>query len=363
MLVNPYEFAVAGGGGANGFYRTVTIDHTKVGASDATDFPVLLSFTDTTFKTVANGGHVDNTAGKNSIRPYSDVGLTTLLKFEWEVYGATTGNVIMHIKVPTVSHTSDTVFYLKYGATADTTDVSDAPNVWDTNFKVVHHYTDGSTLSVADSTSSGANGVKSTNGVDSATGSPTATTGVIDGGMDITANEYLYVVEGAFPASNLTASFWVTPGSNSGQKGLFETTTGTPPNVTDTFPFMLIQNNAGTLQFYADGNYRDTSQTLSVGTPCLLHVTWSKSGGTSTWKFYKNASLLSTYTATPGDLNHPPGSTANLCLGIGFNGFTTAKYDEFRWSHSTRGPDWITAEWNNQNAPGSFSTLGGEVAI
>src|SRR5689334_3489822 len=121
------------GAGGGGFYVPLTVDHTKCGSADSTDFPVLVDITNAHFKTVANGGHVDNTSSTNSIRFYSDSGLTTLLKFERESYNASTGQVRAWVKIPTLSHSVDTVFYMKYGAPGDTTDVSDAHNTWDSS--------------------------------------------------------------------------------------------------------------------------------------------------------------------------------------------------------------------------------------
>jgi hypothetical protein len=48
---------------AYSYYRSVTIDYTKCGTADSADFPVLVSFTDLNFRTVANGGRVQNASG------------------------------------------------------------------------------------------------------------------------------------------------------------------------------------------------------------------------------------------------------------------------------------------------------------
>ena len=74
---------VAGNSGAavagpNGYYRTLTLDQP---ASDLTDFPVLFSGTYTYLKTIANGGKVNNANGYDIIF-YSDISLTTKLKFQ-----------------------------------------------------------------------------------------------------------------------------------------------------------------------------------------------------------------------------------------------------------------------------------------
>ena len=113
--------------------RSMTIDHTKV-PSTQSNFTVLVSLTDPALKTVANGGHVANANGYD-IGFYADSGGTTKLKWEVEKYDGTTGNLIAWVKIPSVSSSIDTVFYLMYGDSAINTDQSDPPNTWDLNFK------------------------------------------------------------------------------------------------------------------------------------------------------------------------------------------------------------------------------------
>ena len=81
------------------FTRSLTIDHTQV-PSTLSDFPVLVSFTNATFKTVANGGHV---LGTNMFTFSSDSGGSSLLKWEVERYNATTGELIAWVKIASVS--------------------------------------------------------------------------------------------------------------------------------------------------------------------------------------------------------------------------------------------------------------------
>ena len=50
------------------------------------------------------------------------------------------GVAVYHVKLPTASSTSDTEFYCYYGK-SDATDGADGENVWDSNYKVVHHMT------------------------------------------------------------------------------------------------------------------------------------------------------------------------------------------------------------------------------
>ena len=148
----------------------MTIDHTKV-PSTQSNFTVLVSVTDPALKTVANGGHVANANGYD-IGFYADSGGTTKLKWEVEKYDGTTGNLIAWVKIPSVSSTTDTSFYLFYGDPSITTDQSDPLNTWDSNFKAVYHLGNGTTLTATDSTG-GNNGTLFN--------SPTATAGKING--------------------------------------------------------------------------------------------------------------------------------------------------------------------------------------
>ena len=133
----------------------MTIDHTKV-PSTQSNFTVLVSVTDPALKTVANGGHVANANGYD-IGFYADSGGTTKLKWEVEKYDGTTGNLIAWVKIPSVSSSTDTVFYLMYGNSAINTDQSDPPNTWDSNFKGVWHMADNAAnTTIRESTVTGA---------------------------------------------------------------------------------------------------------------------------------------------------------------------------------------------------------------
>src|SRR5258706_14400600 len=102
------------------FRNSITIDHTKCGSSDSTNFPMLFSGTYTYLKTVGNGGNVTNVNGYDIIFT-SDIAGTTLLDFELVNYSASTGTVEFWVRIPTLSHTTDTVIYLFYGNSSITT--------------------------------------------------------------------------------------------------------------------------------------------------------------------------------------------------------------------------------------------------
>src|SRR5437868_10595644 len=183
---------------AIGCRRSMTIDHTKVPGTQS-NFTVLVSVTDPALKTVANGGHVANANGYD-IGFYADSGGTTKLKWEVERYDGTTGNLVAWVKIPSVSSSTDTVFYLFYGDSTNNTNQSDPPNTWDSSFKGVWHMADNAAnTTIRESTVTGANGPNNTN-----TSSKTAT------GQIGKALSYNGSSDGSFAAINLSATNIVT---------------------------------------------------------------------------------------------------------------------------------------------------------
>jgi len=118
--------------------HTITIDHTKVTTGDHTDFPIIL----------VNGNFLDDcyTVAKSDgsdIRFSSDEGGANELAFEivsWN-QGAKTSEV--WVKIPTLSSATDVVIYVWYGNAAATayshTDTYGTHAVWSNNFQGVYH--------------------------------------------------------------------------------------------------------------------------------------------------------------------------------------------------------------------------------
>ena len=172
------------------YSRSIAIDHTKVPNNDQANFPVLISGTYSYLATVANGGRVQNASGYDVIFA-SDSGCTTKLNHEVETYNAGTGAVNYWVKIPTVSHSSDTVIYMCYGNASITASEENKNGVWDSNFKIVAHLGNGTTLSANDSTSNASHGT--------ITGA-TAASGGIDGGASFNGSSNTI----SFPCSVLT---------------------------------------------------------------------------------------------------------------------------------------------------------------
>ena len=334
---------------ARQYSRSITVDHTQVPNTDQTNFPVLVSITDSALRTVGNGGHVQNSNGYD-IGFFSDSGGSSALFWEVERYNGTSGELVAWVKIPSLSHTTDTVFYIFYGDNTISTFQSTASSVWDSNYLAVYHLPDGSSLSLLDSTTNATNGT----GVNT----PTATTGQIDGGLNLVHSSTQYVdLSNVINPTAISITAWAKGASfPSGYNVVFSR------NVGGTSYFQLFVKSDGKLAVFSSagsGNptYDGTgSHTLSTGTWYHLAATYDSSAGLVG---YVNAASDGT-AAAAGNLTT---STAGSRIGSDSN--TGGRewdgvIDELRVSNSVRSADWITTEYNNHNSPGTFLSFGAE---
>jgi len=134
------------------YRREITIDNTKVD-DDLVNFPVAVIFSSST-ATFANFK-----ASGEDVRFTSSDG-QTLIDYERERWASSTDGVALWVEVPTISSSTDTIFYMYYG-NATSSDVSSSTAPWDSNFKMVQHMQDDpDTSNIADSTDNGNDGVK-----------------------------------------------------------------------------------------------------------------------------------------------------------------------------------------------------------
>jgi hypothetical protein len=153
------------------YQSTIVIDHTKIQNTDQNDFPFLFNTTNPSLATIANGGQVANSNGYDIIFSLDPNGLTKL-DHELESYSPLTGQVTAWVRIPTLSHTTDTVLYVFYGNPNTVASQQNPTGVWDSNYTAVYHIANTGTGTAADSTSYGNNGTLT---------SVSAASGVIDG--------------------------------------------------------------------------------------------------------------------------------------------------------------------------------------
>ena len=334
------------------YVRSITIDHTKVPNTDQVNFPFLFNTTDRAFATTANGGHVTSSTGNDIIFSTDPNGLTKL-DHELEEYNPATGQVIAWARIPTLSHTVDTVLYVFYGNASITTSQQNPTGVWDSNYMGVWHVANnGGQLSLADSTSNGNNATN--NGA-------TSTTGQIDGGMHTNGSTYATIGTPASLANlaqgQLTVSAWVN--SATGGDAILGKN-GTDGNAGWSLGLGYDNFVSFTVGGYNLSSLRPTSNGAWFYVTVTLDQTASQNGQAT---IYINGSPSASETGVDGQTSDDSSETAyfgNAACLYDFCGPLNGSTDEFRISNVVRSPDWIATEFNNQYSPAGFYAVSSE---
>lgn len=343
--------------GAYGWYILHTPAGSKVSSGPHTDFPVLIDITDNALRVTGSGGNVTDAQG-DDIQPASDATCTTFLKFERIAYDGTTGRVRMHVKVPSLSSSSNV--YLCFGDGSVTTDQSDPTNVWNSGFVAVFHFGDGSTLSLSDSTS---NGLTLTNN-----NTVNATSdGQIYGaaGTNWANSPMRYLSRADVNTLDLVSSYtitaWVKPSSCA---------TGYPTIVvkgdsTNRNYAMDIENSTCKLRVISTqgaSTYRIGLSSSAVSTSAFSHVA-GRYNGSNLQTFINGAADGSAVSMTGNADNSTEPLTVGMLLhsGTGFDAFN-GPIDELRIHGTARSDGWIATEYNS-GIPSSFWTTGSATAV
>ena len=319
----------------------LTYDHTKVGGGteNESSFPALISISDSSIKTTANGGKVSSSTGADLLA-FSDSGCSTQLPSELEFYDGTGGAAILWVEVSTLSYTSNGSIYV---CTGNASPPARMPNPWDANFSGVWHLPNGSTLTANDST---------TNANDGTVTGATAGAGKIDGAGSFNGTSNYIAFTNTISPSSVSFGAWL----------YWEDSTG------HAFP-LFLGNSSGYGFFISGGadncGYGNVIDVLVPGSTCdaanssyvLPTNAWTYVVATfngSTWALYANGSLQSSQGGGHGNPDIP-GGIDYYGLGSGsFHGLV----DEARVSSVARSAGWISTEYQNQNAPGNIGSAG-----
>lgn len=271
-----------------------------------------------------------------------------------EYYSATTGTVLIWVKIPNLNSTADssnTAIFLWYGNAAVTTFQGGAAgSAWDIYFAGAWHLPNGSTLTALDSTSNGNNGT-----LNGAT-PPSAAAGKMDGAASFPSSA-AYVDAGNSASLNtsgaITVSCWINPAAWSGYVMVVTKNVGT-----GTSGWWLGGSNSGWLDFKvgaSDAQYRTFTPTAGT----WYYITGIFNPSTSQAIYVNGVSKGTTAAPTSITTNSQTVQFGNSkywdSSTYQFNGLI----DEVHISNTARSASWITAEYNNQNSPGTFFTVGG----
>jgi len=332
-----------GVGGTWSSRKALTINHTQVSGSSAiTGFPVLVSITDANLQAMAK------TDGSDILFTAAD-GLTKL-SHEVEQYNSATGQLTAWVTIPSLSPATDTGIFVYYGNPSASQQQNPA-GVWDINFKGVWHFANGSNL--ADSSLGGNNGV----GVLS----PAAASGKVGGAVNLNGSGQAINV-GQNSTLNVGGSFtveaWVNPAALDSRFGLFTTRSG---GNAGSWQVEIGNDGNGNGAVALTGTNNSVAETsaglLSIGS--WAHIVVTKNGSGDSVSIYVNGSPVSLVRHT-GYSTLDNVSTKFIGEGASGNQFFVGGIDEVRLSNTARNPAWIATEYNNQNAPGTFVSVGAQ---
>jgi len=313
------------------YRKTITIDNTQV-PEYQTNFPVLMNFTDSNLRdySQADGGDIVFTSGNGRVQ----------LDHEVVRYDSSDGTLVAWVKVPQLYSLTDTTLYMYYGHGV----VSNQENptgVWNSDYKGVYHFNEN----VDDSTTN-------YDGTDSGTSD---IAGQIDRARDFLAPDRINFASGAWISGyidKITMQAWINPDATSG----YDTIIGF--GTTGDYPTLSLNN--GRISYWSSSTSPQealSSVVLPIGTWSFVTVTYD--AVTDQANIYRNdnhdvSSSMSGSTSTGtnrwigNDNDNEP-----------FNG----QIDEVRILDVVLSKNWVITEYNNQNSPDTFYSIGTAEAL
>ncbi|MGB2600967.1 MAG: DUF2341 domain-containing protein, partial [Candidatus Omnitrophota bacterium] len=330
------------------YRKEITIVNTLVDAN-LTNFPILFSVTDTDL--------IDNVmSGSNYTIKFTNA-TGTELPYEVEYYNNTTGQLVAWVKADSLSSSVDTTLYLHYGSSG-TASTENASGVWDADYMGVWHM-DETSGALVDSTSSPNDGTAyGTVTRDIAGQVDGADSFLTDGYVDCGTDTSLDVTTGL-----LTVSAWIRQGASGDFKIL-----GNQDNTAGGYKLGVYSNDKLEFEIRDASNTPYLNRDVTGGTTLTVDgTTWYYAVSTYSdsgdyIRTYINGSLDRELSSMTGVLGSTAGSFKIAREPFAASNYWNGRIDEVRVSDTVRPDGWISTEYNNQNAPGSFLSTAGQVA-
>jgi hypothetical protein len=343
---------------AYGYRKAITIPAAGV-AGSLSDFPVLVSIaSDNQLRTVANGGHVQNSNGYDIVFRGADG--TTPLPHEIESYYPLTGQLTAWVKVPALSSSADTVIYMYYGDSSVTSPTETPADVWDSNFKGVYHLKESIGTTINDSAPSANTGTAANSpalGSDGKIGKATT----FDG-----SNDYVYTTTQFDNPQEFTIEAWFKTGSASGKKIIGFESNRTETN-SGSYDRHIWVDTDGKLRFGCyEGSVVRVVSPNSYNDNQWHHVVGVRDNSPDLLYLYVDGLPKGNIASAHAEDFSGYWRIGSYKLGGwqgGANGYFPGAIDEVRISHVARSADWIRTEYNNQSSPSTFYTLGSEETV
>ncbi len=328
--------------------KRLIIDHTKVGngTEDESNFPVLISLS----------GLSGINAGGTDVRFTASDG-KTLLPREIESYSG--GTLVAWVKIPTLSHTTDTEISLYYGNTDATEPAADSTygsqNVWNDAYEGIWHMDDNAAnTTITDST------VNANSGTAQQQTSALTVSGKVNGAITFNGTSD-YVRKATFtssPGSQMTVCGWV---KTSATNTFLVSQARSLSSYEGEYIFQIqadgkvsFWDNNGTEYGFPEA---DNAGNTSITDNAWHYACFVKNATSGT--YYLDGNADGTVTADR-DVSY---LTANFVIGSDYRDgsrFFSGTMDELRISSAARSAGWIATEYNNQSSPSTFFSIAGE---
>jgi len=374
------------------FRKNITLSlNTATGVdSDLTDFPVLISFTDTDLI------QTNESQGRDFVFTQSD-GLTEL-SHEIEKFDNTTGEVIAWDKLPTLSASSTTEMYMYYKG--DTIGFNSA-DVWNDDYVLVWHLNQTSTGTIGEFRDSTSNGNDGRGGGGTKVGYnavriPHLTDGQIGNGQEFKGPTTTGSGEGTgdmiwthsliqgMPSRDVTIELWVgditdSPGTGSNYNDMVGFCTTHTTNLNNNWSNHLVLWKAKDITMAAKRQHYVSNVGINVeGNNAASFTNWNHivavynmkdaDGTVGASNLYVNGVLAASQTKSQNDNvvlrttdlrmvlgGDVDGANGNNCAKV--NNELKGKVDELRISSGLRTADYAAATYYNQGDPGTYTTV------
>ena len=374
------------------FRKNITLSlNTATGVdSDLTDFPVLISFTDTDLI------QTNESLGRDFVFTQSDA--ITVLSHEIEKFDNTTGEVIAWVKLPIMSASSTTEIYMYYKG--DTIGF-DSADVWNNDYVLVWHLNQTSTGTVGEFHDSTSNGNDGRGGGGNKVGYnaariPHLTDGQIGNGQEFKGPTTTGSGEGTgdmiwthsliqgMPSRDVTIELWVgditnSPGTGSNYNDMVGFCTTHTNQLKNQWSNHLVLWKAKDITMAAKRQHYVSNVGINVeGNNAASFTNWNHivavynmkdaDGTVGASNLYVNGVLAASQTKSQndnvvlrttdlrmvlgGDID---GASGNNCAKV--NNELKGKVDELRISSGLRTADYAAATYYNQADPDTYTTV------
>jgi len=255
--------------------------------------------------------------------------------FQWYVNEPFEKEVVIWVKLPSISNDTDTKFYMYYG-NPSAPDGQDVMNVWDSNFVLVHHMNGSTYTALHDST-------LNKNDVTTQNGSPAyQQSGKIGDAVDFEASTTDYVQaadSNSLDITQGTVELWAKFESVSAWEGVVAKEYNWAPSDYDCYGIYLTSSSTFRWQTWNGGwHYVDSTVTASAGMWC--YVAGSYDGSNMQVYINDNAAQSVAYLGSFST------SAKNLFIGYGQGLKLDGLLDEIRISTTARSSAWIKATYD-----------------